>query len=347
MKRLLWIAALALSLTPISTPATAAGEGKVKELFTSDTPLQITIDGPIKKIASKAKYSTDIYDGTLTVNGQTLPIKLQARGLSRRTGYGCQFPPLRVIFPDKPPADSVFKGQEKLKLVAHCRNQDKYEQIELREYVAYKLFNVLTDKSFKVRQARVTYLNDGKEWQQRWGFFIEDTDDMAHRIGGKEVHVARISPRALVPEDGARTALFQYMVANFDWEFLAGPKGTDCCHNAKLVSEGGDPGNPITPVPYDFDYTGLVNPPYAVVPPQFPVNGPQDRYYWGVCVENDEVLKLAPEFAAARPAMEKAISEVQGLDPKTQQDILKFLGGFWDDISSPEEIQKKILRSCR
>ena len=346
MKLLLGLAALALALAPFSTPALAK-KGDVRVLFTEDTPLQVTINGPIKKLARKAKFSTEMFDGTIEVNGQTLPIKLQARGLSRRTGYGCQFPPLRVIFPSKPPADSVFKGQEKLKLVAHCRNNTKYEQYALREFVAYKLFNILTDKSFKVRQARVTYMNDGKKWQERWGFFIEDTDDMAHRIGGKEVHVARIAPSALVPEDGARTALFQYMIANFDWEMLAGPKGTDCCHNAKLVSEDGNPANPITPVPYDFDYTGLVNPPYAIIPPQWNVRGPEDRYYWGVCVDNDEVLRLAPEFAAARPAMESEIRSVPGLEPKTQEDILKFLDGFWEDISSPSEIQDEILKTCR
>ena len=345
MKPHFWIAALALVLAPFASSASAK-DGEPKQLFRDETPIQITIDGPLKKIASKAKYSTDEYPGTLTVDGKTIPIQLQARGLSRRTGYGCQFPPLRVIFPTKP-ADGLFKGQEKLKLVVHCRNQDKYEQYELREYEVYKLYNILTPKSFKVRLARVNYRNDGKDWTQRWGFFIEDTDDMAHRIGGKEVHVQRINASLLDPEDAARTALFQYMVANFDWEFLAGPKGTDCCHNAKLVSANGEALAPITPVPYDFDYTGFVDPPYAVIPPSWNVSSTRDRYYWGMCMHNAEVHRLASEFLAARPAMEAQINGNSALEQGTKDTILKFLDGFWEDISSDEEIDKRVLRTCR
>jgi len=100
-------------------------------------------------------------------------------------------------------------------------------------------------------------------------------------------------------------------------------------------------------VPYDFDYTGLVDPPYAVIPPEWNVSSARDRYYWGMCAHNSEVLKLAPEFLAARPAMEKVVQDTPGMEPGTRANELKFLSGFWDDISSPEQIQKQILKTCR
>jgi hypothetical protein len=346
VKRPLWFAALALALAPFSTsPAVAAN--KVTPLFAEDSTLQVKITGPLKTLQSKAKFSTDLYNGTIEANGETLPIQLQARGLSRRTSYACQFPPLRVIFPNKPPANSLFKGQTKLKLVVHCRDQDKYEQYTLREYAAYRLFNVLTPLSFKVRLAHLTYFDGDKQLASRYGFFIEDEDDMAERNGKAAIKVERIPSSALDPTDAARTSLFQYMIANFDWEMLAGPKGTNCCHNDKLIAATEEARTSITPVPYDFDYTGLVNPPYAEMPPSWSVTGPRDRYYWGVCRTNDEVLRLAPEFLAARPALEKTIADIPGLTPANRDDILKWFGGFWNDISSPAMIQKNVLKTCR
>ena len=342
MKRTLLAAALALGL---AAPALAADE--VKPLFVNeDSPVQVTISGPIRTIMRRAKRSKAPYKATLQANGETHAIELSARGISRRK-YSCKFPPLRVEFTDPPATGSLFEGQHKLKLVVHCENTDRFEQMTLKEFAAYRLYNILTPESFRVRLAHVTYLDGSRQVASRWAFFIEDIDDVAGRMGGKEVHVPSIPGQALDPDDGARVALFNYMVANGDWGFLDGPADEDCCHNSKLVGATSRARGSLTPVPYDFDITGLVDPPYAVPAVQMHINSIRTRRYWGLCRHNAEVLKLAPAFLAARPAMEREIQAIPGLDQRSRDSMIRFLGGFFEDIATPDSIEKKLLDDCR
>ena len=101
-------------------------------------------------------------------SGQSLPINLQLRGITRRTSEICDFAPLRVDFTAAPPATSVFAGQRRLKLVTHCRNSASFQQYVLLEYAAYRLYNLLTPRSFRVRLANITYQgDDGRPIAQR------------------------------------------------------------------------------------------------------------------------------------------------------------------------------------
>ena len=344
MKRLLLAAALALGM---AQPSPALAKKDVKPLFVDeDSPIQITITGPIRTLVRKAKRSTDPYPATLAMDGATYPIELAARGFSRRT-QNCKFPPLRVTFTDKPPKESLFKGQHKLKLVVHCRDGDNYEQMTLKEYTAYRLYNILTPDSFRVRLANVRYVDDGKEFAHRAAFFIEDVDDVADRMDGKELQVSRVPGSSLLPAAAARVALFQYMIANADWAMLAGPEGKDCCHNSKLIGAGPYDAKNLTPLPYDFDYTGLVNAPYAAPSEAMHITSVRTRRYWGLCRNNAEVIQQAPAFLAARPAMEQEIRSIPGLDDKSRDDMIKYLGGFFEDIATPDDIQKNLLRDCR
>lgn len=342
MRRLIWLAALSLG----SASPAAVAAGRVKPLFAEDAPIEVTISGPIREIVRTAARSTDPHPATLEARGETLPIELSARGISRRT-ESCEFPPLRVAFAPKPADGSLFEGQHKLKLVDHCRDTNQFEQLTLREYVAYRLYQILTPESFKVRLARVTYVDGDRQVTQRWGFFVEDIDDTSKRMGGKEISVPSLPSTALLPEAAARVALFQYLIGNADWAMIAGPKGRDCCHNSKLVGATEEARTSITPVPYDFDITGLVDPPYAAPAPQMRISSVRSRRYWGFCRDSDELLRRVPSFIAARPAMEAEIAGTPGLDDRSRKDLVAYLGGFFEDVATPERIEKKLLRDCR
>lgn len=341
------VLALAIAL-PLAAQDSAKPEpGKARPLFATDAPLEMEISAPLRDLARRAKDSTDPFPATLRANGETHTIELSPRGVSRRKSGNCKFPPLRVEFTTKPADSSLFDGQKRLKLVVHCNDNTNFEQMVLREYAAYKLYNALTHESFKVRLAKVRYLDDGKEMTERWGFFIEDTDDVAKRMGGKEIEVSRIPSSALNSRDAARVALFQYLVGNADWEMIAGPAGTDCCHNAKLVGATKESVTDLTPLPYDFDYTGLVDAPYAVPAPQLGIRSVRQRAYWGFCKHNDDLLAVAPEFRAARPAMQAELAAIPGLSSSTLKKLTSYVDDFFEDIATPDTIEKKILKNCR
>jgi len=344
MKRLAAPMAFAIALVG---SAPVAAQGEVTPLFAADEPLDVTITAPIRTIVRAAERSTDPHPGTIVAGGETRPIELSARGFSRRKKETCDFPPLRVELTDNPGEGSLFDKQKRLKLVVHCKDSDTFEQYVLREYAIYRLFNIMSPESFKVRLLRVRYMDDDKQIAQRWGFFIEDIGDLARRMGGKQIEVSRVPDNSLDPEDAARVALFQYMVANADWEMVAGPEGEDCCHNSKLVGATAEARQGLTPVPYDFDYTGLVDTPYAVPAEAWRITSVRTRYYWGFCDHNSQALRLAADFRAARPQLESEIAAIPGLSDRSRTDMVKFLGGFFNDIATDAQIEKRVLRTCR
>ena len=109
-------------------------------------------------------------------------------------------------FPQPPGAQSLFAGQKRLKLVTHCQQSPGYQQHLLLEYSAYLVFNQLTSLSYKVRLATVDYAeSDGKVTTSRWGFFIEDLDDLAKRNGLTEARVGdRVTSTQLEAQQAAR-----------------------------------------------------------------------------------------------------------------------------------------------
>jgi hypothetical protein len=333
--------AVALALA-LSAPASAR---QPKPLFAASDPIHIAIQAPLSGLIRSR--SDAVIQGTLTdPNGQSLPVALSVRGITRRSADICDFPPLRVQFTSPPPATSMFAGQKKLKLVTHCRSGPGFQQYVLLEYSAYRMYNLLTPHSFLVRLANIDYRGpDGRPIISRVGYFLEDLSDLAKRNDLKETHAPELIPNTdLSSVDAARYALFQHMIANHDWSMRAGPKGRECCHNAELIGPLG-PGSTI-PVPYDFDFSGFVNAPYATPPEQLQIHSVRDRMYRGYCIDNPSVVTVARQMRDARPQMIAAVSSTPGLDPTTAKRAIGFLDGFFADIASDETVNAKIVARC-
>ncbi len=329
----------------VQTPAHA--EGPVTPLFRDNDTLTVEINGPLKEIARRAPFSTDPHDGTLIARGETHQIRLSARGVSRRQRAACRFPPLKVKFLEKPDPSSLFYKQGSIKLVTHCRDNDRYEQIAMREYTTYKLYNLLTPESLKVRLVRIQYRDGQKIYAERYGFFIEDIDDAARRLDGKEIDVDRVSSKSLDAAAAARYSLFQYMIGNPDWAMIAGPAGSDCCHNSKLVGADKNARSNLTPIPYDFDNAGIVDAPYALPSERIPIKTVKQRYYRGFCRMNSEVKRIVPMFLSIRNKVEVEIGAVEGLKAASKKQMLGYLDGFYRQIAAADLIEKKILKTCR
>lgn len=335
---------LAALLLLAASPAIA---GKTTPLFAASEPIEITITGPISEIVRKAATSTTPAAASLAYGDETHAIELSARGNARRRPENCKFPPLRVKFSAKPTDGSLFDGQKTLKLVTHCRAQASFSRHTLLEYAAYRAYNELTDQSFRVRLANVRYVDagSGKAVAERLGFFIEDADDVAARVDLKEVDAGALSVAQHAPAAAARSALFFHMIANHDWSMLSGPEG-ECCHNGKLLGADKAATADLVFVPYDFDYSGFVNAPYAAPPTSFGIKSVTARYYRGDCALNGEMPAAAAHFRERRPAIEAAIRATPGLDAKSADKAIKFLGGFYEDIAGDDAVAKLVKR-CR
>ena len=333
-----WFAALPLAL---AIPALAAAKppAPATPLFASDAPIRVTIQGPISSLASNRSETPR--SASMTVDGVTYPIALSARGITRKMGDICDFPPLRVQLTSAAPPGSLFEHQRRLKLVTHCKRSPDFQQKVLLEYSAYRLFNLMTPMSFRARLANVDYVDaNGRPYISRIGFFLEDFDDVAKRNGMIEAHVGSNVPvQQIEPGSAARFAVFEYMISNYDWSMRAGPAGTQCCHNARLMSAA--PGSLLTAVPYDFDYSGLVDAPYAVPPEGIPIDSVRQRTYRGYCSHLAQARSVASQLSSRRGEFLGLFATIPGLSSGTQAKAAGYVQGFFADIDSG-----KIFKTC-
>lgn len=340
------IALLASSALLPAAPLAAADAPK--PLFAASDVVHLTIRGPINELTATNGKSRKPVDGTVTVEGsvpETLPIALSTRGITRGDREICPFPPLRVDFTQKPAPGSLFAGQKSLKLVTHCQQDAGFQRYELLEYAVYKMYQQLTPTSFGVRLASIDYVGrSGQKVVSRSAFFIEDAGDVAKRAGLTHLKVKnRVPVAALSARDAARFAVFQYMVGNLDWAMTAGPAGSNCCHNARLIAATAATTG-LVPVPYDFDFAGVVDAPYATPPEGIKLPSVRIRRYRGYCVHNDAARAAAGELLAQRATLVGALDGV-GLSSSVQHKATSYLGEFFDQVSTPKGVDS-MLKTC-
>jgi hypothetical protein len=199
----------------------------------------------------------------------------------------------------------------------------------------------MTPQSFRARLANIDYLDQsGRPYISRAGFFIEDFGDVAKRNGMVTAHMGpRVPLEQIDPVSGGRFAVFEYMISNYDWSMRAGPEGDQCCHNGRLMSPTG--GGVLTVVPYDFDFSGLVDAPYADPPEGIPINNVRQRNYRGYCAHLAQARAFAAQISPRRAEFLGLFSTVPGLDTRNQARAAAFIQGFFADVDSG-----RIFKSC-
>jgi hypothetical protein len=328
-----------IAITLASSTAAAKPPAPPTPLFASDAPINVTIQGPISELVSNRSETPR--PGTLTAAGISYPIALTPRGITRLKKDICDFPPLRVELTRPAPPGSLFQGQRRLKLFVHCKRDPAFQQKVLLEYSAYRLYNLMTPLSFRARLANINYVgSDGRPFISRIGYFLEDLSDVAKRNGMSNAHMGALVPvTQLSPSAAARVAIFEYMISNYDWSMRAGPKGEECCHNSRLLTD--TPNGLLSPVPYDFDFSGLVEAPYAGPPEGIPIDNLRQRSYRGYCIHMAEARTFAAQLSPRRPEFLGFFGQIPGLDQRNQSRASSFINGFFDDLASG-----RIFKSC-
>lgn len=318
-------------------------------LFQSNDILEVRIAAPFDTILRKRSDEEDL-DGTLQYTNdagavEEVAIGIRTRGISRLDKEVCRFPPLRLDFKKSQVKDSLFHKQDKLKLVTHCNDRsNRYKETPLREYIAYRMLNELTDVSFRVRLMHITYVDtDGRDKDRtRYGFIIEHKKRLAKRLGIEPLILENTSSKALWPEYTNLVSVFHYMIGNTDFSPIAGPDDV-CCHNHVLL---GAEGELMYSVPYDFDQSGLVDAYHGITNPRFKLRNAKQRLYRGRCRNNEQLDATIALFNGRRDSISKLVDEQEGLEERTRYEIRKFLDKFYDTINSPKQVQRHFIKKC-
>lgn len=347
MRRAFWAGA-AFFLAALASPTIAAAQTR---LFSEDSELQIVVEGPMGDLVRNARRSTDAYPAAVLIGDQRFEIQMSARGFSRRTTDICNFPPIRFDF-DKPALrGTILQGQNRLKLVTRCRSGGTYETLTVMEYLTYRLYNEITPLSFRVRPVRTTFRDSTgrRNEETQLNFLIEDVDDLAerNRLVALDTMVNEVPSSQLDPEVASRVSMFQFMIGNLDWDMVSGPPGEECCHNGKLLAVNETSRQRVVPVPYDFDFSGFVNAPYAAPPESLPVRDVRQRYYRGLCRFNEHAPAAAEHFRSRRAALYAVIDGETRLSAERRQTARRYIEGFFEILDDPARFNRQIIENCR
>jgi len=314
-------------------------------LFSSDTVLHFTLKTDLEALKEDRSQDSRERTAQILIQGRDgrmveVPLDVRTRGRYRLQKNICPFPPIRLDFEEAQPEGTVFDGQDKLKLVTHCHDWDTFEQNLLEEYLAYRIYNELTDVSFDVRLAEITYLDTAGESDPltRMGFLIEDEDAMAIRVGGMILDIPGARAKDFGPEQMGVMFLFQYLIGNIDWS-------TANSHNLKVLRAGED----HFAIPYDFDWSGLVDAPYVGPSPltERLHDSVRERLYLGVCWEELDFQVAFAHFEEKKEPILEAVREVPGLTGANVRSATGYVEEFYDFIRNPERAEEEIRRMCR
>jgi len=314
-------------------------------LFQSDSIINLIIIADFKHLLRDRARKPENHGGKIFYfNSDSIPlyfgIKIRQRGEFRRQKENCSFPPLAINFKRNTIQGSLFQGQNKIKLVTHCRNRKAFEQNLLTEYLAYKLYNQLTDFSYKVRLAKITYIDSSgyRKPISRFGFFIETKEEFEKRNCVSFVKTKNLHQEVLDRFQMTLVTIFQYLIGNTDWSV---PNR----HNIDLYLA--NPKDQFIPVTYDFDFAGIVNAPYAQPQPMLGISKVTDRLYRGFPRDSDEINAVVDLFTAKEVVIKREVALLPFAKKVKLNETTRFLNAFFDEVNDKKMVKRIFIDGSR
>jgi hypothetical protein len=312
-----------------------------KGLFDSDKIINITLKGNTRDLLNDRVGEPKYFPLTLSYRDEdsseiSIPVNVKTRGHFRRLKSNCFYPPLLIQFPSGDSIPShLFPKKAKLKLVMPCKSDDYV----IREWLVYKIYNLVTDASFKARLVKVTLENDKnkKASSPFFGILLEEEQAMAKRNNTIPVN-HKLSPEQTEHDAFLKMSTFEYLIGNTDWS-------VQYMQNVKLIARD-SLAVPIT-VPYDFDHAGIVDAPYALPAEELRMRSIRERRYRGFCIHNmqffDSTLAC---FNRLKEDIYKLYSNCTLLDAGYVKSTLRYFDDFYKTINTPKLFEREFSYPC-
>ncbi len=255
----------------------------------------------------------------------TKKIKVGTRGKTRKNI--CDLPPLRLKFPKPLLKKSNLAKYKTLKLVTPCHDKSGYEDLIMKELLCYQMYQELTDQSFRAHPAlvQIKQKESDNSSSKKMAFLIEHEKEMAKRLGGKLLDKSVKKIKTIDIDSYNLLVLFQYMIGNTDWNLSKR-------HNIKLVTVEGNSA-PI-PVPYDFDYSGLVNAEYAIPHPDLPIKNIRERLFQWRGKDAKALKKPIAQLLEKKTKLLSLMENCQLKDEKEKASMINYVKSFYEIIES-------------
>jgi hypothetical protein len=313
------------------------------DLFESNEILEISLSFDIAKFV-REKSKDEYLDAILTINiskEDSIIRKIRVKSCGNMRNKYCKFPPVVLNFKKTEFVNENLYKLGKVKFYTHCRNGN--EEYLFKEYLVYRLYNVLTDYSFRVRMARITYndIYNKKKPVVSYGFFMEPTHSLEERLSAIRVGEVPLTQNNIMPEMIDRMAIFSYMIGNTDWS-------VSNQHNCKIFIQKdlNRPDKDII-IPFDFDYAGIVNTDYAIPGDGLNIESVCERIYIGICRNEEEFLIALKEFSDKKEELYSIIQEFDPISYRGKKDMIRYLDEFYKLFNDRNAIVKVFLNECK
>lgn len=334
-----WIRLTAVQVFLAALLLAASASRAEQALFAEHDMLDIELIGSIEKLIRDTD-DRKRHALKMRVGDRTIDVEARVRGKSRASV--CEFPPLKIYFDDA--SGTAFEGQDSLKLVTHCYNSKSGDRYVTKEYAAYRIFRVLTDKGYDARLVNVFYNDDDlpKRAQRHVAAFLESDKGLADRIGGDKVKAMKIRKSEL---DEAHTALvyvFEFLVGNNDWATSHTWDDDKCCHNLDVFRVD----DKLVLIPFDFDLSELVDASYAADRPGALLVREPRRRNIVYCVDRELLAGAVDLVVARQDEIAAEIAAIPGACDKDVERMQKEVNRFYRLAQKKDRIPKAIDTRC-
>ena len=325
----------------LNSPIRAQNFFKYDSLFIDQKPLKIRLNYSNNNLNKNTNDSTLMKTKLFFIQenkNKEIDVLLRARGNFRRKH--CYFTPVKIKIKKRDASNTIFSDNRTLKLVLPCKNErDKNDNI-LKEFIAYKIYEIISPFYFKTRRLEINYTDQKPKKQKNFnliGFFIEDDDKVAKRFDSKIIK-RKISPLAMDDFNSVNLSFFNFLIGNTDFSSAHQ-------HNGKLLFYE----KKIIPIPYDFDLTGWVKPKYGLGITNRLGYSFEERNYIGFKREKSIYSKVRNHYLTLK---EKILKTVKLYEPefeykKSYNLMMNYLGEFYEILENDNLYNSLIISKAK
>ncbi len=281
------------------------------------TDLDTLLSKEVQELPAQIQFQTA--DGTK----EKWDLKLEVRGRFRRRE--CDVPPLKLNFVKSELKERGLYKYDDIKLVTHCLDAEEAKENIIKEWLVYQMYEHLTEASFRTQLINIVYKDDNSSLLiSNIGILIESIEQVGKRMDLKECDGCMgLTAENYQTEALLRMAVFQYMIGNTDWS-------GHLARNMKTLGKKGETVN-LLPIPYDFDFSALVAPSYAI-PTKEEQTALGDRVYLGAPLEPQQCEAVLNQFSENRDRFFQLINSCEALSKNAKKDMIKYLESFYKEL---------------
>lgn len=275
------------------------------------------------------RNSEEYYPALLTLaTGKSYQVKVRPKGKYRRKV--AEIPPLKVKFPKKTLQEEGLDTLNEFKLVLPCYDNFLGDELVVKEYLIYRMYEHLTPISVRARLVKLTLRDTHVEKSRKtlFAILLEDSEETVARLNGVETEQYGLPVDSMMVNQAALVAMFEYMIGNTDWD-------VSMMRNVRLIRSNETA--KVLLVPYDFDFSGLVSAPYASPSSESGLLTVRDRFLMANGIPLEALRRATRALRLAKDEF-YAICQSKYLSREASAQMVEYLDTFYRQIDSKDEV---------